>query len=129
MQFSMQLNREYVTFDSTTLKFDVIIAFTTVAFYLFAVYYPNLVENSLNNWLFEQINWLSNAFFIGSVINIIGVFFIISIFVRGLNSFQTIYKQFSNIVNGEKESNFDDSEGFTDYEIVEEEVIQIEDKD
>ncbi len=129
MQFSMQLNREYVTFNSTTLKFDVIIAFTTVAFYLFAVYYPNLVENSLNNWLFEQINWLSNAFFIGSVINIIGVFFIISIFVRGLNSFQTIYRQFSNIVNGKKESNFDDSEGFTDYEIVEEEVIQIEDKD
>ncbi|MDA9262020.1 hypothetical protein N9P38_01515 [Flavobacteriales bacterium] len=132
MQFSMQLNREYVGFNSSTLKFDIIIAFTTVAFYLFAVNNPVIVDIGINNWLFERINWLSNAFFIGWIIKIIGVFFIISIFVRGMNSFQTIYKQFAELINGKKEYSYDENEGFTDFEIVEEEaeeIIQIEEKD
>lgn len=132
IQFSMQFNREFVSFDSATLKFDLIIAFTTVAFYLFSVYNPILLENGLNNWLFAKINWLSNAFFIGSIINIIGVFFIISIFVRGLHSFQTIFSQFSGMINGNNSNNNNDNEGFTDFEIVEDEsedYIQIEDKD
>ena len=132
MQFSMQLNRQYVGFNSSTLKFDIIIAFTTLAFYLFAVNNPILVDIGINNWLFEQINWLSNAFFIGWIINIIGVFFIVSIFVRGLNSFQTIFKEFSELINGKKEYSYDENEGYTDFEIVEdeaEEIIQIEEKD
>jgi hypothetical protein len=90
------------------------------------------VDIGINNWLFEQINWLSNAFFIGWIINIIGVFFIVSIFVRGLNSFQTIFKQFSELINGKKEYSYDENEGYTDFEIVEdeaEEIIQIEEKD
>ena len=132
IQFSMQFNRDYVSFDSSTLKFDIIIAFSTVAFYLFAVYNPLLLENGLNNWLFAKINWLSNTFFIGSIINIIGVFFIISIFLRGMNSVQTVFKQFSELINGKKEYSYNENEGYTDFEIVEDEskeVIQIEDKD
>ncbi|MEN8929482.1 MAG: hypothetical protein ABF242_03025 [Flavobacteriales bacterium] len=132
MKFNMQLNRDYVSFDSSTLKFDIIIACSTVAFYLFAVNNPFLVDNAMNNWLFSKINWLSNAFFIGAVINIVGVFFIISIFLRGLTSFRTIYSQFSEFINGKKEFSYNENEGYTDFEIVEDEpheFVQIEDKD
>ena len=131
MQFSFQMNRDVVNFNSSTLKYDVLIAFATVILYIFSVYNPPIVESAINNWLFEAINSLYNAFFIGWIIGILGVFFIISIFFKGLVSFQLIYRQFSEMINGKTKPAFDEKEGFTDYEIVEEETeyIQIEDKD
>ncbi len=120
MQFNMQLNKDYVSFNSSTLKYDVIIAILTVCFYIYASYYPSCVQNGVNDWLYASINSLYNAFFIGWIIGIIGVFFIISIFMKGFISFQLIYRQFSEMINGKKAPAFDENEGFTDFEIVEE---------
>lgn len=120
MQFNLQLNKDYVSFNSSNLKYDIIIAILTVGFYIYAVFYPNCVQNAIIDWLYESINSLYNAFFIGWIIGIIGVFFIISIFMKGFISFQLIYKQFSEMINGKKAPTFDENEGFTDFEIVEE---------
>lgn len=136
MQFNLQMNKDLVTFNSSNLKYDILIAISTVILYVFSVNNPAIPENGINNWLFQAINSLYNAFFIGWIIGIMGVFFIISIFFKGLISFQLIYAQFSEMINGEKKPAFDETEGFTEYEIVEEddvkekeEVLQIEDKE
>lgn len=120
MQFNMQLNKDYVTFNSLNLKYDIIVAILTVIFYVYAVYSPSCVQNGVNDWLYEAITNLYNMFFIGFVIGIIGVFFIISIFIKGFVSFQILYNQFSEMINGKKATAFDETEGYTDYEIVEE---------
>ncbi len=120
MQFNMQLNKNYVSFNSSNLKYDIIVALLTVIFYVYAVYSPACVQNGINDWLYESITNLYDMFFVGFVIGIIGVFFIISIFIKGFVSFQLIYKQFSEMINGKKPTAFEEKEGFTDYEIVEE---------
>ena len=120
MQFNLQLNKDYVSFNSSNLKYDIIIAILTVGFYIYAVFSPTCVQNGVNDWLYDSINSLYNAFFIRWIIGIIGVFFIISIFMKGFISFQLIYRQFSEMINGKKAPAFDENEGFTDYEIVEE---------
>lgn len=120
MQFNMQLNKDFVGFNSSNLKYDIIVAFLTVIFYVYAVYNPACVQNGVNDWLYGAITDLYDMFFIGFVIGIIGVFFIISIFIKGFVSFQLIYKQFSEMINGSKPTSFDETEGYTDYEIVEE---------
>ena len=119
MQFNVQLNKDYVSFNSSNLKYDIIIAILTVVFYIYAVYYPKCTHNLLNDWLYESINSLYGAFFIGWIIGIIGVFFIISIFIKGFISFQLIYKQFSEMVHGNKAPKYDE-DGYTEFEIVEE---------
>jgi len=120
MQFNMQLNKDYVSFNSSNLKYDIIVAILTVVFYVYAVYNPACVQNGVNDRLYSAITNLYDMFFIGFVIGIIGVFFIISIFIKGFVSFQLIYKQFSEMINGDKPTAFDETEGYTDYEIVEE---------
>lgn len=119
MQFNLGFNKDYVSFNSSGLKYDVVIAVLTVGFFLYAVYYPLCVQNGLNDWLFNAINKLYNSFFIGDIIGIIGVFFILGIFIKGFVSFQTLYRQFSEMINGKSKPGFDEKEGFTEYEIVE----------
>lgn len=120
MQFNLQLNKDYVGFNSSNLKYDILIALLTVIFYVYAVYSPSCVQNGVNDWLYGAINGLYDMFFIGFVIGIIGVFFIISIFIKGFISFQLIYKQFSEMINGVTPTAFDEEAGYTEYEIVEE---------
>ncbi|MGB1041473.1 MAG: hypothetical protein ACPGVD_11410, partial [Flavobacteriales bacterium] len=75
----------------------------------FLYFMPN---GRLNSWSIPNYN----SFFIG---DIIGVFFILGIFIKGFVSFQTLYRQFSEMINGKSKPGFDEKEGFTEYEIVE----------
>ena len=71
----MQLNKDYVSFNSSNLKYDIIVAILTVVFYVYAVYNPACVQNGVNDRLYSAITNLYDMFFIGFVIGIIGVFF------------------------------------------------------
>ena len=119
LQFSMQLNREMVNFKPKNLKYDLIIAISTVILFILSYLNPEAVQTSLNIWIFAKIESISNAFFIGWIIGIIGVFFIIGIFFNGINSLQLIYSQLSNYINGNSK-NKDNEDEFTDFEFVEE---------
>ena len=125
MQFNLRLNKDYVGFNSSSLKYDVIIAVLTVGFFIYAAYFPLCVQNGLNDWLFGAIERLHKSFFIGWIIGIIGVFFILGIFIKGFVSFQTLFAQFSELINGNSKPAFDEKNGFTDYEIVEDEPEEI----
>ena len=115
----MQFNREMVNFQPKNLKYDLIIAIAIVVLFVFSYLNPETVDTSLNTWIFSRIESISNAFFIGWVIRLIGFFFIIGIFFNGINSIQLIYSQFSNYINGNSK-NQNNEEDFTDFEFVEE---------
>lgn len=119
LQFSMQLNRNMINFKPKNLKYDLIIAVATVALFVVSYLNPETVQTSLNIWIFAKIESISNAFLIGWVIGIIGVFFIIGIFFNGINSLQIIYSQLSNYMNGNSKDK-NDEDDFTDFEFVEE---------
>jgi len=122
LQFSMQFNREQVNFKPENLKFDILIAIVTVGLFVVSYLNPNAVQTPINIWIFTQIESILGAFFIGWIIKVIGVFFIIGIFFSGINTIQTVYNQLSNMINGKSKNTSGNSEEFTDFEFVEEEL-------
>ncbi|MEN8794476.1 MAG: hypothetical protein ABF294_08505 [Flavobacteriales bacterium] len=134
MNFNFQMNKEFVSFNQNNLKYDLIIAISSVVLFVVSVLNPTIAQIGINNWLFDSIHGLYNSFFIGSIIKVVGVFFIISIFFKGIISFRLLYTQFSEMINGKKSPAFDETDGFTDFEIIEDDdlgengPIQIEDK-
>lgn len=115
MQFSMQFNRNEIKFSKSNLKYDVFIAVLTVAFYVVAIFYKPMVKNVANDWVYNAINNIYETPIIGWIIGLIGVFFIFSIFIKGLVALQLISGQMNNLFTGNKSD-----DDFVDYEEVEE---------
>lgn len=126
IQFSLQFNRNEIKFNQNSLKYDVFIAVLTVGFYVASIFYDTLIVNDLNEWFFITINDIYDTPIIGWIIGFIGVFFIISIFIKGIVSFQIIYHQILAHLKGEKLKEDDE---FVDYEVVEEEHKYIDESD
>lgn len=118
IQFNLQFNKNEIKFNQNSLKYDVLIAVLTVAFYVGAIFYKPLVVNVANDWFFETIKSIYATPIIGWIIGFIGVFFIVSIFIKGIVSFQIIYGQITGFLRGDKPKSDED---FIDYEVVEEE--------
>lgn len=116
IQFSLQLNKENVTFSKQHLKYDVFIAVLTVVFYGLSVFNTPLIDNATNTWVFNSIQKLYEAPIIGWIIGFVGIFFIIGIFIKGIASFQIIFNQINSFFNKTK----NDDDDFTDFEVVEE---------
>jgi hypothetical protein len=124
IQFNLQLNKNNVTFSKQHLKYDIVIAVLTVAFYIFSVFNTPLIDNAANTWFFTSIQKLYTAPIIGWIIGLVGIFFIIGIFIKGIASFQIIYNQFISFFNKDKRDDNDDD--FSDFDYVEDDDNLIE---
>lgn len=122
IQFSLQLNKDNITFSKQHLKYDVVIAIFTVVFYVFAVFNTPLIDNVANTWFFNSIQKLYAAPLIGWIIGLIGIFFIAGVFIKGIASIQIVYHQLTSFF---KNKDNDDEDGFTDYEYVEEDESKL----
>lgn len=120
IQFSLQLNKDNITFSKQNLKYDVVIAAFTVLFYAFSVFHTPLVDNAPNQWFFDSIQGLYKAPIIGWIIGLVGVFFIFGIFIKGFASFQIIFDQIGAFFRGENSDSGNNDDEYTDYEFVEE---------
>ena len=123
IQFSLQLNKENITFSKQHLKYDVVIAVLTVSFYVFSVFNSFLIDNIANTWFFNSTQNLAGAPIIGWIIKLIGVFFIAGIFIKGIASFQIIFHQLTSFGKKENDNKDDD---FSDFEYVEDDSNLIE---
>ena len=93
IQFSLQLNKDNITFSKQHLKYDVVIAVFTVLFYVLAVFNTPLIDNVANTWFFNSTQKLYAAPIIGWIIGLIGIFFITGVFIKGIASVQIVYHQ------------------------------------
>ncbi len=120
IQFNLQLNRKEIRFSKNNLKYDVLIACLTVSFYGFSVFYLPMVDNVANQWFFETIQNLYATPIIGWIIGFIGIFFIISIFIKGIVAVQLVFDQVGNLFGSNTPKDDDD---FVDYEEVEDDEM------
>lgn len=123
-------------------KVEVFLLFGSVAYFVACLIVPTMVDNGLINWFTETINSIYEAPIIGWIFSIIAFFFLISILMRGANVIGRILNGQSIMetpkVNGtfnfngsgtpfgDVHENYEDENGFTDYEDVTEEESEDE---
>lgn len=111
IQFRVQFNKDKIQFSKSSLKYDLLIAWLTVIFYVSSLFYLPMIQNVMNNWFYNTIQNIYDTPIIGWIIGFIGVFFIFSIFLKGFVAIQLIFDQ---LVRGFKK----DDDDFVDYEEV-----------
>jgi hypothetical protein len=115
----------------------------SMIYFVFCLLYPQMVDNGLFNWFTESITSIYETPVIGWVFSIIAFFFLISIIMRAANVLGRILNgqsitqgppsgggSFTNHQSGtqfEQYENYEDEDGFTDYEDVTEEEDNKED--
>lgn len=71
-------------FDIVNLKFEIILMFSAIAFYILAFIVPSVAINSLTKMLYTAIGWVLNLPTIGWLVGAGGVLFLIAVFIYGL---------------------------------------------
>ena len=95
-------------------KAEIIVISISIAFYSTLILLPELAENPISTWFYNEIINIENLPLIGFIFKVIGFFFLLGIIIKITNSFiyllsGNLYKS-NNSVDQNKNDEFDDYE-------------------
>lgn len=133
-RITFQINNRFQQFGKTdNLKIEGMLLLLTMIFYGFAIAYPQLAVNKATHWFYTSINSIYDTPVIGWIIAVIGVFFLISMIFRSIVTTNKLLNMLAGNApvsgnNADKSRDADD-DGFTDYEIVEDDEEEADSND
>jgi hypothetical protein len=97
------------------LAIEIVLVLLSLAYFTTCIYNPNLADNAISNWFKESILSIENAAFFGFIFKIIGLFFLISVFGKIVQSILLLVAP--KPINGQNNvGSLEDSNTFEDYE-------------
>ena len=95
-------------------KAEIIVISISIAFYSILIFLPELAENPISKWFYNEIINIENLPLIGFIFKVIGFFFLLGILIKITNSFMYLlsgdsYKK-NDSVNQDNDNSFDDYE-------------------
>lgn len=111
-----------------SLAIETVLLVAVAAEFVLLYFYPSFSENVLSNWFKSNIKGLEQAFLLGFIFKVVGVFFLVGIFMKLSNAIGVLISgkpwfvssaQFSRQNNASQDA----TDSFTDYEEVQDEQL------
>jgi len=113
--FSFIQSRQNPNTKHFNLAIEIVLVLLSLAYFTTCIYNPNLADNAISNWFKESILSIENAAFFGFIFKIIGLFFLISVFGKIVQSILLLVAP--KPINGQNNvGSLEDSNTFEDYE-------------
>tara|TARA_B100001758_G_C18309038_1_gene556743 strand:- start:74 stop:712 length:639 start_codon:yes stop_codon:yes gene_type:complete len=95
-------------------KAEIIVISISITFYSTLIFLPELADNPISTWFYNEIINIENLPLIGFIFKVIGFFFLLGILIKITNSFMYLlsgdsYKK-NDSVNQDNDNSFDDYE-------------------
>ena len=87
-------------FSTTILKYEPHLIGFTMVLYALSIGIPNLVNNPINSWFLKSIHDFYDTPIIGWIIGFAGIFFLMTIFFRGINAIKKILLHVNSLISG-----------------------------
>ena len=95
-------------------KAEIIVISISIAFYSTLILLPELAENPISTWFYNEIINIENLPLIGFIFKVIGFFFLLGIIIKITNSF--IYLLSGNLYKSNNSVDQNNNDEFDDYE-------------
>ena len=95
-------------------KAEIIVISISIAFYSTLILLPELAENPISTWFYNEIINIENLPLIGFIFKVIGFFFLLGIIIKITNSF--IYLLSGNLYKNNNSVDQNNNDEFDDYE-------------
>ena len=95
-------------------KAEIIVISISIAFYSTLISLPELAENPISTWFYNEIINIENLPLIGFIFKVIGFFFLLGIIIKITNSF--IYLLSGNLYKNNNSVDQNNNDEFDDYE-------------